>query len=169
MTDADVNIRDFSGRKPRHYLKTGSSTYMQRKTDPFSNYPSSSYSNPSSYGIGYSCSASTAASYSTEDTPGNSFTRAMGRLSFRRPNAVKRSKSEKYSTPVAKSNPLRSPSMKRPNSKHPTEIVRIWSNFSYYFFINSTENTCSLSKCTPLNYETIECTPIRLLAYDERF
>ncbi|XP_038069406.1 ankyrin repeat domain-containing protein SOWAHB-like [Patiria miniata] len=27
---ADVNVRDFSGRKARHYLKTGASSYMQQ-------------------------------------------------------------------------------------------------------------------------------------------
>ncbi|XP_022082212.1 ankyrin repeat domain-containing protein SOWAHC-like isoform X2 [Acanthaster planci] len=27
---ADVNIRDYSGRKARHYLKTGASSYMQQ-------------------------------------------------------------------------------------------------------------------------------------------
>ena len=125
LTDADINVRDFSGRKARHYLKEGASSYMQRKTDPFSNCPSSSsYSTPSSHnGIGYS--RSTAASYSTDDTPGSSFSRAMGRLSFRRPSALKRSKSEKHSMPAPKTTPMRSPSMRRQTSKNPKEIVRV--------------------------------------------
>ncbi len=124
---ADINIRDFSGRKPRHYLKEGASSYMQRKTDPFSNCPSSSYSTHSSRnGIGSSSSSNTAASYSTEDTPGNSFSRAMGRLSFKRPTALKRSKSEKHSTPAPKTTtPMRSPSVRRQNSKISKEIVRV--------------------------------------------
>lgn len=91
LLDADINKRDFSGRKPRHYLQSSSSNYIKRKlrlpSDIIGMEDDDAFLPGGSEGEGDHREGDPR---SGDDIQlGKSFTRVFGRFSFRRPTTPK--------------------------------------------------------------------------------